>query len=175
MTDIPSDLLSAIEQARAGNRSAQGHLIRTYQERMAGFVFAFTGQPGTVEDLTQTIFLKMILKLHHLSEPAKFEAWLFRLAGNTCRDHFRREKWRRLFQPFAPEHEEQPAPPSGDSESLLAALQKLPPAQRELLILLQEQEWSYEELASITRSTVSSVKSRLFRARQELKRLLHDE
>lgn len=163
-----------------GDLAAQDSLIREYQDRMAAFVLALTGKSAGVEDLTQIIFLKMLLKLPQLREVEKFEAWLFHLARNACRDHFRREKWRRFFVPFAPESgiEEVAAPIQAkgpDVEEFLAALQTLPPSQRELMVLLQEQEWSYSELAEITGSTISSVKSRLFRARTELKKILNNE
>ena len=177
MKGSPPDLAALVLKARDGDLSAQDALIRAYQDRIAAFVFALTGHASLVEDLAQTIFLRVVLKLKRLREVDKFEPWLFRLARNACRDHFRREKWRRLFQPFAVEHEElpAPAPPSADLENFLHALPKLPPAQRELLVLLQENEWSYAELASITGTTESSVKSKLFRARQELKKLLSSD
>jgi len=175
--ESPPDLLPLVERAQAGELSAQDTLIRLYQGRIAAFLLAFTGQPESIEDLAQTVFIKMTLKLRQLRETGRFEAWLFRLARHAALDHLRRERWRKYFVPFAREHEELPATakPTADTEAFLDALQKLPPAQRELLVLLQEQEWSYEELASITNTTVSSVKSRLFRARAELKTLLAHE
>ncbi len=172
------DPLHVIRRAASGDTAAQDTLIRTYQDRLAGFVFALTGKTHQVEDLTQGIFLKMLLKLPQLRDAGKFEPWLFRLASNACRDHFRKEKWRRFFVPFVPEFEEVAAPgpaPGPDAGELLSALQSLPPSQRELLVLLQEQEWSYDELAEITGSTISSVKSRLFRARTELKKILNHD
>lgn len=175
---MQQELHALIARAQAGDLPAQDALVRSYQARVAGFVYASTGKSHSVEDLTQNIFLKMLLKLPQLRDVEKFEAWLFRLAGNACRDHFRKEKWRRFFVPFAPEFEEVAAvgPPSGpDPGELLSALQSLPPSQRELLVLLQEQEWSYGELAEITGSTISAVKSRLFRARTELKKILNNE
>jgi len=175
--EIPTDLPALIARAQSGDLAAQDALIRRYQQPVAAFVFALTGDAGAIADLAQDIFLKMLLKLRQLREPGRFEAWLFRLARNACRDHFRRERWRRLFTPFAIAHEElpAPAPPQADMEALLSALQTLPRAQRELLVLLRERDWSYAELASITGSSVSSVKSRLFRARVELKHLLGHE
>ena len=170
--------LSLVRRAADGDLVAQDTLIRNHQDRLAAFVFALTGKYDTVEDLTQGIFLKMLLKLPQLREEEKFEPWLFRLARNACRDHFRREKWRRFLVPFAPEFEEvaMSGPPAGpDIGDFLAALKSLPPSQRELLVLLQEKEWSYAELAEITGSSTSSVKSRLFRARTGLKKILDHE
>lgn len=167
-----------VRRAAVGDMDSQDALIRSYQDRLAGFVFAQTGKADAVEDLTQDIFLKMLLKLPQLRAVEKFEPWLFRLARNACRDHFRREKWRQFLVPVAPGLGEiaSTAPPPGPGhEEFLAALQSLPPSQRELLVLLQEQEWSYAELAEITGSSISSVKSRLFRARANLKEILRNE
>lgn len=172
------ECLENIERAQSGDLAAQDALIRDWQARVAGFVMALTGNSSMVEDLSQTVFLKVLLGLPGLRDPERFEAWLFRLARNVCRDHFRRERWRAIFVPFAAGHEEVlTAPPSAPTilEEFLAALQTLPPVQRELLVLKQERDWTYEELAAITGTTVSSVKSRLFRARAELKRILSHE
>jgi DNA-directed RNA polymerase specialized sigma24 family protein len=51
----------------------------------------------------------------------------------------------------------------------------MPPNQKELILLLAENDWSYEHLAEITRSSVSAVKSRLFRAREYLRQRIADE
>jgi RNA polymerase sigma-70 factor (ECF subfamily) len=176
--ETPPDLSSLVAKAQQGDLSAQDSLIRTYQRRIAAFVYAMTGRSEAVEDVAQVIFLRMVLGLSRLRQIDRFESWLFRLARNATIEHFRRERWRRFFVPATEDHNEVAAPvthPSARLENLKAALQKLPAAQRELLVLLQEQEWSYEELATMTGSSVSSVKSRLFRARSELKRLLPDE
>ena len=61
------------------------------------------------------------------------------------------------------------------AETFARALQKLPLKQRELIILMQDNEWSYEELAKITKTSLGSVRSRLFRARDSLKRLMEAE
>jgi RNA polymerase sigma-70 factor (ECF subfamily) len=137
------------------------------------------GNDATVEDLCQTAFMRMVSGLAALKSPESFESWLMRLARNVCVDHLRRERLRRLFVPFSREHEQVAEQPATPEEARLASLRRavlgLPVRQRELVALLQEQELSYEELARITRSTVSSVKSRLFRAREELKRRTRDE
>jgi len=168
-----TELASLVEKGRAGDSDALDELVRRYQRRVAAFVFAMTGEPATVDDLAQDIFVKMFQKIATLRNAENFEAWLFRLARNTCRDHFRKEKWRILFVPFRSHHEEvaEAAEIPEDVERLLHALQQLPPAQRELLALLKDGDWSYEELARMTNSTVSAVRSRLFRARAELKQI----
>jgi RNA polymerase sigma-70 factor (ECF subfamily) len=142
---------------------------------MARFVIAQTGNGSHYEDLCQTIFVKMVLALPKLRATDRFEPWLFQIARNVCRDHLRaRHGWRKLFVPLAPEMEHVAVEPVRDEEdkSVDHGMARLPPEQRQLLELSLEKKHSYEELAAMTRTSVSSVKSRLFRARENLRGIL---
>ena len=165
-------LADLVRRAQRGEESAQRELIVGYQRRVAGFVYAMTGRNDSVEDLAQQVFIKMIRALDRLQAPAQFESWLFRLARNTCIDHLRRQKLRRIFLPFAPEHEDVPEPPGAvDSEELDAlrhALAQLRPQDRALLALVQEGR-SHAEIASSLKTSVAAVKARLHRAREQLR------
>ena len=161
-----------VRQAQLGDEVAQRTLIVSYQRRIAGFVYAIVGRGDAVEDLAQLVFIKMFRAIGRLHDAAQFEAWLFRLARNTCIDHLRRQKLRRIFTPFSAEHENI-AEPAGavDAEELDAlrhALQQLPPKDRALLALAQEGR-SQVEMAEATGTTVMAVKARLHRARERLR------
>src|SRR5476651_239064 len=152
----PTELVDLVRRAQKGNEAAQRKLILSYQHRIAGFVYAITNRSDSVEDLAQQIFIKMVRALERLQAPAQFESWLFRLARNTCIDHLRRQKLRRIFMPFAPEHEDVPEPPGAvDTEELDA--------------LVQEGR-SHAEIAQALSITVAAVKARLHRAREQLRR-----
>ena len=171
------ELATLVEQAKDGNEAAAEELIRRYQERIAGFVFSLIGRDDVIEDLCHEAFIKMIVGLPRLKDGGAFEPWLFQITRNVCFDHLRRLRFRRLFIPFEPEHENImiAAAPEASVESFGKILAELPARQRELILLVAERDFSYEELAKITSSTVSAVKSRLFRAREHLKRRLGDE
>ncbi len=165
------ELISWLALARKGNSPAQEKIILCYQKRVAGFIYSMIGRSEELEDLTQNVFVKMILRLGTLRCPEQFESWLFRLACNACMDFLRKEKLKRIFTRFLPEHKEISETEdslSEEAEWLINALQKLPAGQRELIALVRDRDYSYEELAEITGSTLSSVKSRLFRAKQTL-------
>lgn len=168
----PPALGDLVRRAQRGEEVAQRTLIVSYQRRIAGFIYAITGRGDTVEDLAQQVFIKMIRALGRLHDVAQFEAWLFRLARNTCIDHLRRQKLRRIFTPFGAEHENIPEPPGAvDSEELDAlrhALAQLPPKDRALLALAQEGR-SQVEMAEATGTTIMAVKARLHRAREKLR------
>src|ERR1039457_7679311 len=102
-----------------------------------------------------TTLFRSARAIARLKAPEQFEPWLFRLARNTCIDHLRRQKLRRIFIPFAPEHENVPEPPGAvDAEELDAlrhALAQLRPQDRALLALVQEGR-SHAELAESFRT-----------------------
>jgi RNA polymerase sigma-70 factor (ECF subfamily) len=180
MRPVQTDLDTIITRAREGDQQAMETLIRRYQGRIAGFVASLVNAGDQIEDLCQTIFVKMVIGLPDLKSTGSFESWIFRIARNASLDFARRLRWRRLFVAYEPDHDQIAAQDSvhrGDdlAESFGRALQKLPLKQRELIILMQDNEWSYEELAKITKTTLGSVRSRLFRARDSLKRLLDEE
>jgi len=161
-----------VRRAQRGNEAAMRELIVAYQHRVAGFTYAITGRSDSVEDLVQVVFVKMARSIARLKAPEQFEPWLFRLARNTCIDHLRRQKLRRIFVPFAPEHENVPEPPgSVDTEELDAlrhALAQLRPKDRALLALVQEGR-SHTEIAESFSTSVAAVKARLHRAREQLR------
>jgi RNA polymerase sigma-70 factor (ECF subfamily) len=145
---------------------------------VARFVVAQTGNDSQYEDLCQTIFVKMVLSLARLRDVARFEPWLFQIARNVCRDHQRaRSGWRRVFVSYEPAHDQvgvsetSPAPRFGPGVVELG-ISRLPDTQRRLLELSLQEARSYEDLAGLSNSTVSAIKSRLFRARENLKRIL---
>jgi RNA polymerase sigma-70 factor, ECF subfamily len=174
--DLPV-LRAQIEASRGGDRRALEEVIRHYQDRVAGFIISIVGRESDYEDLCQTAFVKMAFALPKLRSPEIFEPWLFRIARNVCIDHLRRLRWRRIFVPFTREHEQVSVEESEEGNRTSAfesALLQLPADQRELIGLLRERDWSYEQLAQITSSSVSAVGTRLFRARARLRKLLKE-
>ncbi|HMD60116.1 MAG TPA: RNA polymerase sigma factor [Opitutaceae bacterium] len=167
-----------VRRAQRGDEMALRELIVSYQHRVAGFTYAITGRSDSVEDLVQMVFVKMARSIARLKAPEQFEPWLFRLARNTCIDHLRRQKLRRIFIPFAPEHENVPEPPGAvDAEELDAlrhALAQLRPRDRALLALVQEGR-SHAEIAQTFGTSVAAVKARLHRAREQLRIHYHSD
>jgi len=168
----PTALGDLVRRAQHGDERAQHELIVGYQNRVAGFVFAITGRSDAVEDLAQSVFIKMIRALDRLQAPEQFESWLFRLARNTCIDYLRRQKLRRIFLPFAAEYENVPEQPGAvdveELDALRHALDQLRPQDRALLSLVQEGR-SHAEIAAVFGTSVAAVKARLHRAREQLR------
>jgi RNA polymerase sigma-70 factor (ECF subfamily) len=168
-----SPLTELVRQAQQGREDAQRSLILNYQQRVAGFVYAITGRSESVEDLAQTVFIKMIRSLPRLDQPAQFEAWLFRLARNACIDYLRRQRWQKLLSPLtAEDHAEIPDTPASvdleELDTLRHALGQLKPQDRALLALAQEGHTQVEMAESVGISVVA-LKARLHRARELLR------
>jgi RNA polymerase sigma-70 factor, ECF subfamily len=166
------DLEGIIRRSQQHDLQAQELLIKHYQSRVAGFVFSMTGRQECIEDLTQTVFIKMLKALPSLKQIERFQSWLFRIARNTCLDHLRLQRWTQVFIRFTSDHEKIPAAStqqfSEDMGWLARELQDLPPNQREVIVLMQNDALSYQEMADILHCSIESVKSRIFRARAAL-------
>jgi RNA polymerase sigma-70 factor (ECF subfamily) len=174
----PIHVDALVAQAMDGDRRAAEDLIMLYQQRIARFVIGQTNDEAHYEDVCQTIFVKMVLALPRLRAPGRFEPWLFQIARNVCRDHLRaRQGWRRLFVSYGADHEAVALPdaPPDMSETMQRSIDRLPEAQRSILRLSLEGNRSYEDMARLMRSSVSSVKSRLHRARENLRSLMLTE
>jgi len=173
-----SALTATVARAQSGDEKAMATLIELYQSRVAGYVFRLLGEAGAVDDLCQTIFLRVCGSLRDLRAAARFEPWLFRIARNTRYQHRRNERFRRLLTPLASIHEGVPTaeipPLTGELAAVQEALQRLSRRDRELLALCS-QEYSYERMRDITGLTLAALKTRIFRARQALRRLLNRE
>jgi len=171
-------MLERIEAARKGDEQALEDVIRHYQDRVAGYVASVVGKNSAdFDDLCQTVFLRMALALPKLKSIDAFEPWLFTITRNVCRDYLRRAALRNLFVPLSRDHEAIPEDQSVEElrsglPAFDGALKKLSFEQRELVDLLCGREYSYEELARLTKSSVRAVAGRLFRARARLRKLL---
>lgn len=169
----PVSTAALVAAGAGGDRQALEALIVRYQLQVARLVVALTRDQNHCEDICQTIFVKMVLALPKLRDTARFEPWLFQIARNAARDHQRaRAGWRKLFVAFEPAHEPaaaEPEQPVFDEQSIERGMDRLPDKQRSLLRLSLDGRKSYEELARLSNTSVSAVKSRLHRARENLK------
>lgn len=170
----PRALEDLVPLGRGGDRQALKLLIELYQDRMAKFVLSQTRDPNTVDDLCQTVFVKMVIGLARLRDSGRFESWLFQIARNVCRDHQRASLgWRRYFVPYDAAYEqvtEAEVPPV--ENSLDHGFAQLSPEDRALLQLHLEGKKSYRELARLSNTSISAIKSRLYRVRRELRGIL---
>lgn len=163
---------SLIEAFQAGDEFAFVALYNRYK----GPVFAFCAKMlldrEAAADALQETFVRVYENRERLARPGSFKAWLFTIARNQCLNQLRRrERQTALPEHPLPAHSETPFSNLLKSEQVALVndyLGRLSPEYREVLVLREYQNLSYEEIAAVTRNTVSSVKSRLFKARRKL-------
>jgi RNA polymerase sigma-70 factor, ECF subfamily len=169
----PPELPDLIDRARIGDLDAQSELVRRYTARITGFVRPIVSQSSVLDDVVQTVFIKMVRRLRLLRNSVAFESWLFRLARNTAVDFIRRRRCR----PIAVDDEKQLENAVDTSshqvvgeilEAFEVAIQRLNPIDQALLRMIVEGH-SYTVLAERTGLSVGAVKVRLCRVRPFLR------
>jgi len=169
---------SWIEAARQGDHYAFGRLVEAYQGPVFNLAYRMLGDPAEAEDAAQETFLRAYRKLDSYDPTRKFSTWLLSVASHHCIDRLRRRRltWLSLEDETIPPDafaSHQPGPEQhtvqGEQEvQVQAMLETLAPDYRTVVVLHYWNGLSYEEIAHTTGSTVSAVKSRLFRARRML-------
>lgn len=165
---------------RDGDVKKLAVLFDRYHVRLYNFFIKLTGvrgkHYGVCEDLVQDVFYRMLKYRHTFRGEAPFTVWMYQLARNVATDFFRK-KQNALTDRFEPDEELSSGllPSDGIEQEqsyryLHAALQKLAPEKREVLILSRFQELKYEEIAQIQGVQVGVVKTRVHRALNELRR-----
>ena len=165
-----------LRRARAGDRTAYSALVRRHQRAVHRHLLRMVGVPDDAMELTQEVFVRAWQALPQWQPTAQFRTWLLRIASNAALDLLRRRKTVE-FVPLDDSVFEVAHPAAGPERQaqatqelrrLEAALARLTPEHREILLLREIEDLSYEELASALSLTVGTVKSRLARARAAL-------
>lgn len=168
-----------LEQARQGDKAAFGKLIDAYQGPVFNLAYRMLGNRGEAEEAAQEAFIRAYTKLDSYDPSRKFSTWMLSIASNYCVDLLRKRRTLLLSldQPL-PSHPalmsdraDGPEAQAVDSELEAAVqelLEELPEEYRQAVVLRYWYDLSYEEIAEVMDSTVSAIKSRLFRARRQL-------
>ncbi|MGV8894076.1 MAG: sigma-70 family RNA polymerase sigma factor [Burkholderiaceae bacterium] len=162
--------------AQKGNGKAFSEIVARYQDRIYRFMVRLTHSPDTALDLTQDTFLRAYQGLERWRPDAQFKTWLFRIARNLAFDHLRRDKrvvFVELEDDFALQADSAAGPEATLETAqryrlLETALTKLPPEHREILLLREIEEMTYDEIALVLELNLGTVKSRIARARTAL-------
>jgi RNA polymerase sigma-70 factor (ECF subfamily) len=167
---------------RRGDPGILDGLIEKYQHRLFRYLLSLTGNRTIAEDLFQETWLHVLERGHQYREQWKFEVWLFSIARHLVIDLARRKKSYSLDEMMDPEEGRgfepsagQPSPfeqlLSGEqSERIARVLSRIPAAYREVLLLRFHEELELEELAAILKAPLSTVKSRLYRGLDTLRK-----
>lgn len=163
-------------RAAAGNGDAFEQLVRRFQRRIYGFAYRYIRDADEAQDLAQEIFLRLYRKLHSFDPRRPFEPWLWRVAASVCANYLEKQIPRPAeLDPENGRAGQTSAPALLEETRLGAALVRLPPASRLLLILHYQADMPLAEIAETLGVSLVTVKSRLFRARNQLQQALLGE
>lgn len=160
-------------------------LVKRYKDPLMNFVYRFVGDRDVCTDIVQETMIKFYLNKDSYRSFAKFSTWIYTIAANLAKNELKRRKRRVIFSIDNSDDEKSPqiedkmylAPDrSADSEIkneiIQKALLKVKPVYREVVILRDIQDLSYEEISEITGLAIGTVKSRINRGRIQLQKLL---
>ena len=174
-----------ILRCQAGDRQAFDALVARYQRYVFNLVYQHLGEVDELDDVAQEVFLRVYKFIRKYRGNASLESWIYKIVLNYCRTHARRRAvFSRLFfhSPPAQSEEERSfdildtladlsQDPAAQIEQrlvageIIGAVRSLPQIYRDILIMREVNELSYEEIAEILEISIGTVKSRISRAR----------
>jgi len=169
-----------------GDRDRFTELMKRYEKRVVNYVYRITHRYEEAHDLAQEIFVKVFMALDRYDPKYQFSTWLFRIAQNTAIDALRKKSVVEVPIAKPADDEDKKEREFADTgvspyralknKQLASAIDKavfeLPADYRELIQLRHFAELSYEEIASMKKLPLGTVKNKLFRARNMLKETL---
>ena len=168
-----------IRAAQSGDRDALIQLLREIETHVYRTAYYILGNEQDAMDAAQEALIRIYTKIGSYEEKAQFNTWVQRIVTNICIDKFRRKK------PTVSIDEHNMVFPTGNhveealmsqymAKDIRAAIDKLPEHHRAVVVLRYMQDFSYNEIAESLDLPLNTVKSYLFRARQQLQTLLQD-
>lgn len=168
-----------VSQARTGDSVAWDRLLRRYQLPLFSFVHELVRHESTSLDLVQATFVRAVRHIGTLRDDGRFGSWLFGIAHQLCVQHWRRSGREQPLGDLLDAEPDENAPDPRDlvlraeqGEALLALVDELPPPQRAVLVLHVLEDFSLDEIATITGAPLGTVKSRLHHAKRALRERL---
>jgi RNA polymerase sigma-70 factor (ECF subfamily) len=181
---VSDDDRQLIAECLGGQRDAFGVLVSRYQARLYNAAIRLVDSPEDAADVVQDAFLNAFQSLHSFKGDAEFFTWLYRIAFNTAISLKRKRRAAISLDAAGPDGGIDPDDPSEyvkpglalerseEERQLQEAMVRLSHEHREVLILKDIEGMRYEEIAEILKVPIGTIRSRLHRARLELRELL---
>ena len=163
-----------ITQTRQGGKAAFNKIVAKYQQSVYNLCYRMLGNADEAEDATQETFLRAYARLDSYDDRRQFSTWLFSIASNYCIDRLRKRQpalvsWDSLNDTWPDESKTQPEKvllKAEAAEEVKGLLKSLNPDYRGVIIMKYWYALSYQDMAEALGTSVSAIKSKLFRARQ---------
>jgi RNA polymerase sigma factor (sigma-70 family) len=161
---------------RNGDIERLGVLFDRYHVPLFNFYSRLMGDRGLSEDLVQEVFLRILRYRESYHPGTPFRPWIYKIARNASTDHFRKTPRQVRLEPdmAPPVLAEDFAQQRQEAALLRRALLRLPKEKREILILARFQELNYGEIALLLDCQINTVKIRVHRALQDLRKTFHE-
>jgi len=193
---LPDELEeSLISRLVARDERAFNELVHAYGRRVSALVFRMLGNKAEAEDLTQEVFVQVFKAIGTFRGDSKLSTWIYRIAVNLCKNRTKYLRVRHAGEQDELEAVAERVPLGDGSRANVAkierpdeamagrqvekivqdAIARIDPTFRECLVLRDVEELSYEEIGEITGLPPGTVKSRIFRARAQLKEMVERE
>ena len=179
--------LELIQQLRAGDEGAFKSLVANYQDLVYNTAVGIVQNSEDAEDVAQEVFIQVYRSIDQFKGDARLSTWIYRITTTKALDHIRSRKRKKRFafitSLFGPNDElvhepvdfHHPGVALDRKEQaalLFRMIEQLPENQKVAFTLHKTEELSYQEIADVMQLSVSAVESLLFRARQNLRKLL---
>ncbi len=159
----------------SGTTEAFARIVHEHQKAVFALAYAKLGNVHDAEDVKQEVFVEAWLNMEKLQTHEKVNAWLFKVASNTCKEHFRRVSRRQRREAAFAESAAGVPPLPGDEkqdEAILRAISQLPEKFRVVIMLKHFAKLSYEEISKMTGLSNTTIDGRLRTAKQRLRQKL---
>ncbi len=167
-----------VERVLAGDEDAFAEIVRQHQRLVAGIAWRYGVPRSEIEDVVSSAFLKVYVNLHRFRPEYAFGSWLYRVATNHILDYGRRHRRDRMRDEL-PENLADSSPGPAESAEreetrvrVRRALARLKPHYRDTLFLVYVEGQSVEQAAGLLGVAEGTVKSRLLRGREAMRRIL---
>ncbi len=186
MQDVCTDaeMLALLKGARRGDHAAVDRIYNLYADKVFRYLYARLGQREVAEDLTADVFVRMLqvmprFEVNSARPVSSFSAWLYRIAGNLLRDHYRRQSHRNhadladhadvaVDAPALPQH----VAAQEDCRELFEAITLLNEEQQSVVVYRFGEQLSVQEVAGLMGKSEGAIKALQHRALTSLRRIL---
>jgi len=168
------DDFSLIKQFIDGDELVFSELLKRHKDKVRNIIYLTLSNTDGVDDIAQEVFITVYRHLKNFRFESQFTTWLYRITINKCKDHLRKKNIRSIFLPLK---DEEPVFESINEDTDIKhivrnAIATLPDKLRIPLVLKDLEGFSYQEIADTMECEIGTVKSRIFRAREALKKIL---
>jgi RNA polymerase sigma-70 factor (ECF subfamily) len=179
--------LELIQQLRAGDELAFKSLVENYQDLVYNTALGVVQNSEDAEDVAQEVFIQVFRSIDQFKGDARLSTWIYRITTTKALDHIRSRKRKKRFafitslfgandelihEPVDFQHPGVALDRKEQAALLFRMIEQLPDNQKVAFTLHKTEELSYQEIADVMQLSVSAVESLLFRARQNLRKLL---